>query len=322
MHILILALLNANDKILKRDDYLILIIHFILCILLIFLLLAFPGLAHEGVDRGMVLFLEALFPYLLPYLILTQWLLRLTASLNRPLSQAKLYIQTYLISALGGFPTGASTIAFLKNNGQINAREASILLAICHAPSPLFVIGFVGTELLGNYAFGWKFLSIIHGLNIFALILYARKRAKLPYNMSIATQQRSSSPFSDSLKDSAPILLLVGITIIFFTTIQNILLTVLSTFLPNFSKTGHLLFTSLLEMTNGLVMAESLYQGSAMLPVIIASILAFQGLSIHLQVIVIARTAQLSIRPYLVFRLLSLILVPILYFAIFIYGKM
>lgn len=316
-HILILALTHANNKKLKRDDFLILIVHLFLCVMLIILLLAFPGLAHQGTDQGVELFFEALFPYLLPYLILTQWLLRLTASFDRPLSTAKLYTQTYIISALGGFPTSAATIAFLKNNGQLTVREASMLLAICHAPSPLFILGFVSSDLLNDYAFGWKLLLIIHGFNILLLILYTKSRSKNQSTNKQPIQQHSLSPFSESMRDSAPVLLLVGITIVFFTTILTILLALITTFSPNLPSFALLIFTASLEMTNGLNMANSLFGDNPLLPILLVSILAIQSLSIHLQIIVLARTTQLSIKPYITLRLISFIVLPLLFWIFF-----
>lgn len=317
-HIMILAFTNMNDKTLKRDDFLILIVHLILCTVLIFLLLSFPELAHEGADQGLALFLEALFPYLLPYLILTQWLLRLTSSFERPLSTTKLYAQTYLIGALGGFPTGATTIAYLKKEGQLETREASILLAICHAPSPLFVLGFVSNDLLGNYSYGWQFLFVIHLFNLIALIIFMLTHSSKSLSGERKfTRERSNSPFTDSIKDSAPVLLLVGITVVFFTTIQTITLSLFTTLAPNLPPVLHLVFSATLEMTNGLVTATSLFSNSASLSVILTAILAFQGLSIHLQIIVLARTAQLSIKPYIGLRLISVLVVPLLFMFIF-----
>lgn len=316
-HILILALYDTNNKKSKRDDGLIFLLHFLLCIILIILLLAFPGLAHEGTDQGVTLFIEALFPYLLPYLILTQWLLRLTSSANRPLSITKLYTQTYIISALGGFPTGAATIAFLKNNKQLHAREASILLAICHAPSPLFVIGFVSNDLLHNVYFGWQLLILFHSLNIVALFIYIKRKLHTTTYIQLPQKQRTISPFSESMKESAPILLLVGITIVFFTTIHKILHTLLMMIFPELPKWTQLLFTTSLEMTNGLTMATTNFNHHTILPILLATILAIQSLSIHLQIIVLARTADISVKPYITFRLISVVVIPLLYWIIF-----
>ena len=132
-----------------------------LCISLILLLLLFPQVAHEGADLGVALFMEALFPYLLPYLILTSWLIRLT---SQPVNKTSffLYLKTYCISAVGGFPTGAATIAHLTRQGELQKRQAAYLLGICHCPSPLFLFGFIGLDLFGSTTISWRYLLLLH----------------------------------------------------------------------------------------------------------------------------------------------------------------
>ena len=44
---------------------------------LIILFILQPGIAHDGAEAGAQLFVHALLPYLLPYIILTQWLLKI-----------------------------------------------------------------------------------------------------------------------------------------------------------------------------------------------------------------------------------------------------
>ncbi|MEG0258509.1 MAG: hypothetical protein RR595_01610 [Lysinibacillus sp.] len=290
-----------------------------LCIILIILLLIFPNIAHSGTDLGLQLFMEALFPYLLPYLILTQWLLRLTAPFRANTGRFSLYAQAYIISALGGYPTGATTITYLKNSGQIQAKEASFLLAVCHAPSPLFILGYVSLDLLQNNSFGWIFLCLLHSFNICCLVIgffFYRKKYR-HRNISLKPTASDASPFSESIKDSAPTLLLVGTTIIFFTTIQTIIQEGVSFVFPQTSQTTELIIASLLEVTNGLQMTVSALADNTYLPLIVVVLLTMQSLSIHLQVLVIAKSTKLSIRPYIKFRLLSIVIVPLLYALLF-----
>ena len=44
---------------------------------LIILFILQPGIAHAGAEAGAQFFVHALLPYLLPYIILTQWLLKM-----------------------------------------------------------------------------------------------------------------------------------------------------------------------------------------------------------------------------------------------------
>lgn len=290
-----------------------------LCWIFILLLLLQPGLAHQGADAGMEIFIDHLFPYLLPYLILTQWLLRLTNVSSIPQhTKWKFFLQIYFLSALGGFPTGAATISFLLQQQQITKKEAPILLAICHAPSPLFVVGFVGVEILKDQTVGWSMLSLIHFINIIMLIIFILKFRKTKGKTILSNQNvASTSPLIDSIKNSLPTVLLVAATVIFFTTISFVLIETLLRFVQQLPEVMMLAIYSVLEMTSGLATAQNLFANSPWLELIVITILSMQGLSIHLQVAVLAKEAKISMVPYIYTRIFQTLLVPLLYWLIF-----
>lgn len=80
-----------------------------------------------------------------------------------------------------------------------------------------------------------------------------------------------------------------------------------------------LTIAAMLEMTNGLKIGNELFSGQpSLLPVILALFLTTQSLSIHMQVAVIAKSEQLSLKPYTIMRLFYALLIPLLYCLIFI----
>lgn len=277
------------------------------------LLLLFPQVVHEGADLGVQLFMEALFPYLLPYLILTNWLIRLTA---QPVGRASfgLFLKTFCISAVGGFPTGAATIAQLTKRGELTERQASYLLGICHLPSPLFLFGFVGLDLFGSTSFSWNYLIVLYS---FSLVLLIVCYVLLGKNVVSSYEPVfEANAFSNSIKESTPTVLIVAATIIFFTTIYTVFLYSVDTLFPELPQMVTLLFAAVLEMTNGLFLLHQEVSGLA-LELLSVLFLTTQSFSIHLQVIVIAKTAQIALRPYVWIRVLYSIAIPILYFLIF-----
>lgn len=139
---------------------------------LIILLFLQPGVSHKGALEGMRIFTTSLMPYLLPYLVITQMFIRTQKKFLTTNNKFKLYFNIYLLTALGGFPSGAAIISSLKEIGTLNARNASWLLAICHAPSPMFVIGFVGIEIFNAEIAGLKLLIIIHVVNLIFLLVF------------------------------------------------------------------------------------------------------------------------------------------------------
>ena len=181
---------------------------------LIILFILQPDVAHEGAVTGAQLFVHALLPYLLPYIILTQWLLKIPG--KHAGSQWGRYIKAYVLGSFGGFPVGAVTVGEMKKNGEISAAESSLLVASCHAPGPMFIIGFVGNELFGNTTSGWKLLIAIHLANIvfFLLAMSILGSRHRPTALPIVQTRDDTSPLLRSIKDSSSVILLVATTVI------------------------------------------------------------------------------------------------------------
>lgn len=309
MHTISVAFERTNDKISKRMK---IIWTILLCLLLIGLLLFSPEVTHEGADIGVTLFMEALFPYLLPYLVLTNWLLKLTHSYNR--ASFFVFLQTYGISAIGGFPTGAATISQLVKRNSITKQQAAYLLGICHCPSPLFLFGFVGRDLLHSSQFSWQYLILLHSFSLLLLIaVYHFLPSTSP---EVHKAPKDPTPFSSSIRESAPTILIVATTIIFFTTIYHVFLHSVEVVFQSMPTYLELAIASFLEMTNGLFLLHQHLYGD-MLLFFTVLLLTTQGLSIHLQVIVIARSANIAIRPYVVIRIIYSIVIPLLFVLIF-----
>ncbi|MGB3101625.1 MAG: hypothetical protein WBB56_06930 [Psychrobacillus psychrotolerans] len=279
---------------------------------LIILLFLQPGVAHKGALEGMRIFTTALLPYLLPYLVITQLFIRSKNSFLNTTNKYKMYLNIYLLSAIGGFPSGAAVITSLKDIGTLNKNNASWLLAICHAPSPMFVIGFVGIEIFHAEIAGIKLLIIMHAVNLVFLLVFIVLSP--PIHQSTHIQKPSESPFQESIKETYQILLLIGTTVIFFTTVSFIVFESVKEILPNISPTLLVFVASLFEMTGGISLAGEMLSGSALLPLVVAFIIAFSGISIHMQIIVLAQKANISIRKYILFRFLHMLIIPVLFF--------
>ncbi|QUG40982.1 hypothetical protein KD050_17065 [Psychrobacillus sp. INOP01] len=279
---------------------------------LIILLFLQPGIAHKGAVEGMRIFTTALLPYLLPYLVITQMFIRSQNSFLNTSNKFKMYFNVYLLSAIGGFPSGAAVIASLKDLGTLNKSNASWLLAICHAPSPMFVIGFVGIEIFHAEIAGIKLLLIIHAVNLVFLLVFIILSPPIHENTHV--QKVSDSPFQESIKETYQILLLIGTTVIFFTTVSFIVFESVKEILPNISPILLVFVASLFEMTGGISLAGEMLSGSTFLPFVVAIIIAFSGISIHMQIIVLAQKANIPIRKYILFRFLHILIIPILFF--------
>ena len=258
--------------------------------------------------------MEALFPYLLPYLILTNWFIRLTASPQQ--SSLFLLFKTYAISAIGGFPTGAATIAHLHKRGSFTPKQAAYLLGICHCPSPLFVFGYVGQDLLQSTTFSLRYLMLLHIFSLCLLALMYKRVFKKKDHHHVQPMPKEGEPFTNSIRDSVPTILIVAATIIFFTTVYSVFLHSTEWLFPNLPHYFDVLVACVLEYTNGLYLLPNLLYGNSLL-FAAALVLTTQSFSIHLQVIVLARTAKIAVRPYLIIRFLYSIIIPLLFALLF-----
>lgn len=284
---------------------------------LIILFIFQPTIAHEGAEAGAMLFLHALLPYLLPYIILTQWLLHTTSTQDTKNSFLFRFCKTYILGSFGGFPIGAVTVSEMFKKRELTSRQAALLLAVCHAPGPMFIIGFVGIEIFQDIQLGWKLLIALHVANLLFFLLM------LPFitqeeELAIISKPKPivKLPLIIGLKESSSIILLVATTVIFFSALSNVLTTTFITILPFDEVMMELLTFSLLEMTAGVQTAALTLSTFEYYYLIIAIIIAFNGLSIHMQVAVIAQSARISLKLFIIGRFWSVLVVPFIFFLL------
>jgi len=285
---------------------------------LIILFLLQPGVAHDGAEAGAQLFVHALLPYLLPYIILTQWLLKMyVTTKKKPLWKSSL--KAYVLGSFGGFPVGAVTVSAMRKNGEISHKQSGLLLAACHAPGPMFIIGFVGTELFGDISKGWKLLIAIHIANIafFLLSLIWVDLNKEVQQVKLeASKKVVEIPLLAAIKESSTIIILVATTVIFFSSLGTVLSKSIAYLFTVDASTSQTIALSIFEMTSGIQTATTNFSELSLFPILIAAIISLNGLSIHMQVVVISKSAGISLKPYLLARLWSFIFVPFIFYLI------
>ena len=72
-----------------------------------------------------------------------------------------------LMAMLGGYPTGASMIASLRERGAITGRQASRMALFCVSAGPAFLVSAVGASLLGSVNLG----LLLAGIQILCVII-------------------------------------------------------------------------------------------------------------------------------------------------------
>lgn len=126
-------------------------------VLLLGLLLSAPSVSIRGAADGLLLWFNIVLPTLSPFLICTQMVVALDGVqlLTKPfypllhamfgLSMQGCYV--LLCGLLCGYPLGAKLCADFSNRGEISEEEARYLLSICNHPSPMFLLGYVRSQL-------------------------------------------------------------------------------------------------------------------------------------------------------------------------------
>lgn len=112
-------------------------------------LLTEPAVASEGARFGLMLWAGRLLPSLLPFMILTQLLIRsgyldaITNKLHIPYPYFVLFAGT-----LFGFPMGCKLTADLYERGNLSPKEAALLFVVANQMSPAFTGGYVMAGIL------------------------------------------------------------------------------------------------------------------------------------------------------------------------------
>lgn len=128
-----------------------------ICLAILFLLIRFPALSIRGASQGLLLWYQVVVPTLAPFMLLTQLVqaaggVRILTRPFYPLlhrlygtSRTGAYI--LICGLLCGYPVGARLCADNLHKGLISPAEAKSLLCVCNHPSPMFLMGYVASQL-------------------------------------------------------------------------------------------------------------------------------------------------------------------------------
>lgn len=117
------------------------------------LMLSFPKLVFAGASKGLLLWFNSVLPTLLPFMILsnllirthsTDWIVRVTGPLFRHIFRISDYGSFAAVTGfLCGYPMGSKVTADLLMEGKISLAEAQYLLSFCNNASPIFIISYI-----------------------------------------------------------------------------------------------------------------------------------------------------------------------------------
>ena len=239
-----------------------------------------------------------------------------------------------IMGIISGYPVGAKIVSNLKIQGKITNIEAERLISFTNNSGPLFIIGTVGIGLfknakLGNILFISHVLACISVGIIFRWWKYKDEKKYIKEYLQNNNKKEVSIAnlgeiLSYSITSAINTILLIGGFIVLFCVIisilensgilgflSNLLSPLLSTFhIPNSFSQG--IISGILELTNGVSKVSMINSSSIITNILICSfLLGFGGLSITLQILSIISKANISIKPYIIGKLLQGILAAV-----------
>lgn len=276
-------------------------------VFLTFLLLRFPKESLFCSFTGLQLWFNKMIPTLLPFMILSGIMIRLNLTerfvrLVNPIFKPLFHISgngvyVIIIGFLCGFPLGAKVIADLYQGHKISKREASFLLSFCNNIGSIYFISFVlptlGLQKRLPYLAGMYAIPFFYGIcqNLFSKVSFSVQE------LCSAESNMSSPTLLDALDDSImsslySIARLGGYMIVF-----NILNVIPNIFLYSGAYSAVFL-RCFFEITSGISFAGTLA------PLTVLILLPFGGLSCIAQTYSMIKETDLSIKKYLMHKLL------------------
>lgn len=304
-----------------------------LSLYLIFLLLRYPALSLEYASTGLILWFEKMIPTLLPFMILSGIMIRMNLTgkfvsflhpfLHRIYGTSPNGSYTIVMGFLCGFPMGARIIGELYHAGRLSREESTGLLSFCNNIGPIYFLSFVVPALsvrrpLLPFCIMYG-IPLLYGIVIMRILPSIRRhlRKRAPQNALPYCEPVSSCKMQAAHSDAAMPLLsavdnsvvsgLSGIArlggyMVFFN-----LLNIAFTPFHNVSPVFLCLSNCLLEITSGID------RGSHLLFYSILTLLPFGGFSCIAQTYSMIQHTDLSIRPYLLHKVIQTLITAVCY---------
>ncbi|NFD48482.1 sporulation integral membrane protein YlbJ [Clostridium botulinum] len=316
-YIMLFLIFILPFKLFKNEN---IIITFLCSILIIYIIIA-PRFCIEATLSGAKLFFYKVFPSLFPFLILTNIIINYGGVhvysnifgkiLCPPLKLKKECSFPLIISALCGYPLGAKYSCDLYQNGDINFPTLERLINIASNAGPLFIIGSVGTSMLGNPYAGYVLLLSNYISCIIVGLILPSRNTKMYRNFK-ENLKTSNKNIGESLKNSIEGAIKTCIGVAGFVILFSLLLSILkNNFLFKFILNKLCIFFNadknliegfllgLVEMTNGCYLISTSSIDISKKLILISFLLAFSGFSIISQVYSFTYKHGINIKRYI-----------------------
>ena len=302
-----------------------------------FCLVIFSSSNLEAAKQGLSLCFNSVIPSLFPFFVATELLSktsipyifgRVFRKFMRPLFNISGEGSfAFLMGIISGYPVGAKIACSYREENILSKEECERLLSFTNNSGPLFILGTVGISFFKNSKIGYLLLitHILASITVGIVFKNWKKSASSYNNYANSKKQKynniSFSNLGEILEKSitnsiSTILMICGFVVMFSVIIsilrQSNFLNIISViFLPLF-KILHIpldfaipFTTGIIEITNGISLVSLVKLKSVFINIILTSfLLGIGGISIFFQVYSIVSKTDLSIKPYILGKLL------------------
>lgn len=297
-----------------------------LLIFLFFIMLIKPHETFLGASEGLLLWFQIVLPTLLPFIIVTNLLVRTNtmsyisrtlAPVIRPFFHTSSN-GTFVVLAgfLCGYPMGAKVTADLISSSRISKNEGAYLLSFCNNTSPMFVLNYVVLKSLNREDLLIPSIVIVFLSPILCSFLFRFYYFRL-YNRKSDVKPPASVPhihfdfqvLDDTIMNGFETITKVGGYIILF----SIFLT-LAKKLPFQSDIWNYILLPSLEITNGISMLAAGTIPFSYTFALIMGLISFGGICSIAQTQCMIQDTGISIVPYITEKLITAMVTSLLTF--------
>ncbi len=209
----------------------------------------------------------------------------------------------FVLGLLSGYPLGAVTVCQLYGSRYISKQEGERLLAFCNNSGPLFIMGAVGVSMYSGITAG----LLLYGAHAAAAVtvgvifrLFSHEPYIPPASPPGSPDRSIAAVYAQVMADSVKSILTVCGSVVFFSCLSRALLDLV----PGLHGVWYAAASGILEFSTGTAAVAALDIDRAAKLVLTSAIIGFSGLGVHAQVMSVTSSSGLSLKPYIIGKIL------------------
>lgn len=284
-----------------------------------------PNLILNGAKTGLQLWINALIPALLPYMIISNMVISsgLSSNINfifypvtRLLKINPSASYCILSGIFFGYPACAINACALVSERQLDKETASFCACAFNNLSPGFIMGYLCIGMLDNasyipYVMCMFYISLLLSTIFIRLLLF--KNLNYVQTKSDVTINKQKNIIQNSIRQALINISVLGGYVIMFSIIIN--------YIQMIPLKQIAVITPLFEITSGIANVCSIIDDIRLRLLIIVPMLAFGGISGIFQTFAVDRDGIIDIKKYIYSKVISCIICLIItYLTVYVFG--